>query len=250
MNNRVIGMLVASVLLAAPALAQKEETAVDQQLWVDLYNHYYVSDKLEYYGDAGGRVLLEEPEWAQFYLRPAVRYHYRPILEFHGGVGLAYTFNADVQSDLLEIRLFQGMKIGWPTLGRLRLVHYVRVEERLFLFTDEAWARDFQLRVRYRLSTKIPLRRDRQWFLALSGEAFGKVGAGREERFSDRLRLGIGLGHAIDKTWTVELHMVFQQSRGGEDAAFETTTYLFQLKLRRFLARRDYKNRRRGLEEE
>lgn len=250
MNNRVVGVLVASVLLVTPALAQEEETAVNQQLWVDLYNHYYVSDKLEYYGDAGGRFLLEKPGWTQFYLRPAVRYHYRPILEFHGGVGLIYTLNANVQSDQLEMRLFQGMKIGWPTLRSLRLVHYVRLEERLFFFTDEAGAHDFTLRVRYRLSTKIPLRRDRKWFLALSGEALGKVGPGREERFSNRLRLGIGLGHAIDKTWTVELHMAFHQSRMGEDAAFETTSYLFQLKLRRFVARRDYKNRRRGLEEE
>ncbi len=246
-------LLVVSLSRQHHALAQEQERVTDEQLWGDLYGHYYISDKLEFYGDVGLRLLLEDPSWTQFYIRPSVRYHYRPILEFHGGLGLALTNNADVQSDKLEIRPFQGVKVGWPTLGGLRLVHYVRLEERLFFFTDEAWAHDFQLRFRYRLSTKIPLRRlsqERKWFIALSGEGFGEVGPDVEERFSNRTRFSVGLGHAVNETWAVGFHVVLQQSRTGKDAVFETTDYLFQLKLRRFVARRDYRDARRGLEEQ
>ena len=35
-----------------------DNSMVNHQLWLDFYPHFFVSEKLEYYGDAGYRTIL------------------------------------------------------------------------------------------------------------------------------------------------------------------------------------------------
>ena len=63
------------------------------QVWIDLYPHFYMNDKLEYYGDAGFRTIIGVRSWNRIYARPSLRYHINKTWEVHGGVGIFYIFD-------------------------------------------------------------------------------------------------------------------------------------------------------------
>jgi hypothetical protein len=73
--------LVISGLVSRQNLsAQTNDTIVTEstnhQLWIDIYPHYFVNEKVEYYGDAGFRTIIDEQSWNRLYARPSLRYHF------------------------------------------------------------------------------------------------------------------------------------------------------------------------------
>ena len=79
-------------------------------------------------------------------------------------------------------------------------------------------------------------------FFPASVEFFGNIGQELTENFSNRSRVGIGLGYKMNDTWTFEAHFVLQFSRTAEEDQFKTSDRLFQLKARRFMFSKDYKS--------
>ncbi|MDX2431115.1 MAG: DUF2490 domain-containing protein, partial [Bacteroides sp.] len=73
-------------------------------------------------------------------------------LQFRAGIGDYYTFSIG-DENLNEIRLYQGVRLRWPTFRRVHLSHYARVEER-FEKVQNSETRDFTMRFRYRLTSK------------------------------------------------------------------------------------------------
>ena len=202
---------------------------VNQQVWIDFYPHYYMSKKLEYYGDAGYRTIVSKRSWTRLYVRPSVKYHLNKTWESHAGLGLFYIFYSN-DVDQFEIRPWQGVQLNWPKWEKVGFKNLLRFEERMsFLTTD--WILDFEFRLRYKLSGKYDFHE--RWFVALYGEYFLPVTGEIEELYRNRGRAGIELGYKPAKEWQLSFVFNWQGSRSGPEDKLQSSDYIYQLKVKK-----------------
>jgi hypothetical protein len=205
---------------------------ITHQLWIDIYPHYYISEKLEHYGDAGYRTIITERSWNRIYARPSVRYHFNNIWEVHGGLGLFYIFDKS-DTDQLEITPWQGIQINWPKTTYIGIKHLAKVEERLSYNTSN-WQSSFSLRFRYKLSGKLILCKGcslQNVYIPFYGEIFLPVNDDYDEVFRNRSRAGIGFGYSASKDWRLEALMIWQRSKAGPEDVISVSDYAYQLKI-------------------
>ena len=212
------------------------ENIVNNQIWLDFYPHFYVHEKLEYYGDLGYRTIFDDHSWQSIYIymRPSVRYHISKLFEVHGGVGLFYIFNKGV-ADRFEVRPWQGIKLNWPRYERLKFYSYLRLEERIHFMTDN-WKATFDFRLRLKLAGKLIIIKSSPinfWFISFYGEVFIPVFDNIDEFFSNRGRTGIGLGYNPSKEWQFSVVYNWQYSRSGPNDTLSLSDRIFRLVIRR-----------------
>ena len=206
----------------------------NHQLWIDIYPHYYVTEKLEYYGDAGFRTIIDERSWNRIYARPSLRYHINKNWEAHGGLGLFYIFNkTDVNR--FEITPWQGVQLNWPTGRFLSLKHLVKIEERFSFLTND-WTSSFDLRFRYKLSGRISLCENcsaPNWYIPFYGELFYPLNDEIEEVYRNMGRAGLGVGYNASNEWRISFLVNWQKSRTGPEDELNISDYAYQLKVRK-----------------
>lgn len=223
-------------LLVPLAAGAQDDT--DAQFWIDYDPHWYIKPNWEFYADAGLR-FLDTGDWKQIYARPSMRYYSPGKWEGHFGIGGFFTYEDNFEN-LFELRPWQGFKIRWPRFERFSISHYFRAEER-FLFETDNWTSEATLRLRYQIGTRVPLNRKsgkEDWFIPLSVEFFANA-ENLNERFANRMRLGMGLGHIFGREWVGEMHLIVQSSNTG-NFEFKTTDYIFRVQIKRLLTTRDY----------
>ncbi len=188
------------VLLLVPpsgAVAQEgEEAQVNEQVWVDYNPRWTDQSNREIFGDLGLRTMLGANDWVRFVVRPGVRVPVGPF-RLAGGIGTFYRHNRE-GADQLEIRPFQGIAAAWPKGRRLRLQHYLRLEERLTWETAD-WALDSSLRGRYRLQTDYSFSgfaTGADWRIMLHIEGFYTL-AGGDDQANEEFRIGAGIGRNV-----------------------------------------------------
>ena len=236
--------ILLTILIAAslPLMSQEEDKIITtNQIWIDYYAYYYFKPKWEFYGDAGFRFIPKDMTWQMIHARPSVRYIAPALWEVHGGVGFFQTFFKDI-SNTFEIRPWQGVKIKWPSFEPVYFSHYIRLEERFFI--QQGSAMEFNFRLRYRLAVKIIAYRfqnKNQIFVPAYGEVFGNFGPEIQETFRNKARFGLGAGYKTHKDWSFEFHFVAQRSRAGKDEEFEISDRLYQIKIRRHLFKKEYR---------
>ena len=214
----------------------ENDTKADEQLWIDIYPHFYVSEKLEYFGDAGYRTVLNQNIWHWIYARPSVRYHLGKKWEVHGGIGFFYVIKKEL-SDRFEIRPWQGIEFSWPRFSNLGFKHYIRFEQRISFQTDD-WSSGFSLRLRYKISGRwdfLNINNERFWFIPFYGELFFPVGDEVKEFFRNRGRIGVGLGYNPSDIWRFSLNFTWQTSRTGVSEDFTVSDIIYQIKIRKYL---------------
>jgi hypothetical protein len=245
MKLRWLFILAICILIPAGLKAQDDQARIiDNQIWADYYQYYNFKPDWQFYGDFGARSVLDKWTWFTAVVRPGVRWKKHRLWELHGGIGLFFTMDKE-DVNTFEIRPWQGVKVNWPEFKPIRFNHYFRLEER-FNFPTDTWTLEFNLRFRYRfaLRTKIYTFPDEsRIFLPASFEVFANVGPQLTEKFSNRSRFSIGGGYKWNEQWTFELHFVAQFSRTGEEDEFNTSDRLFQLRVRRFLFKKDYRSK-------
>jgi len=210
------------------SFAQSNE-GTTEQLWLDFIPHFKINERFEYYGDASLRVIFEEKRIYTFIARPSVRYHLNSIVELQGGVGFFYSIIGDITNQL-ELRPWQGIRVHWPTFGRIGIKHSFKLEERL-LWETETWNFDPALRFRYKLGGRIPFNEARSVYLSLFGEAFANVGGESVAILRNRMRGYFGIGYKRNDTWTVELEFMLQRSRSNAVEDFNVSDRIFRLKV-------------------
>jgi hypothetical protein len=240
MQTRAL-ILTAGLFLVAvsPVVAVADETT--DQLWLDYHNHVYLNLHWELQGELGYRTEVDPASKKTVYARPAMRWHpmWKPV-ELRFGVGAFYTFNR-LASDVFEIRPWGGAVLKWPRIGRLTVVSQVRVEDRLQWATED-WTLEDVWRIRYMLSTKVPLSRDqgeRYFFVPVSAEGFSDAGSRPVGQLTEKFRIDAGVGLVFGWEWVAELHFIVQESRSGGTGAFDSTDLIVRVEFLR-LAAQDY----------
>ena len=111
--------------------------------------------------------------------------------------------------------------------------HRVLLEERL-LWNNQG---DFDpnLRLRYRIKTKLPLNKPsidfKTIYIPISYEAFGNAGEEDVEKFQNRTRAMLGLGYVFSEKWIAEFEVTFQRSRSTETDDLSLSDRIFRFKL-------------------
>jgi hypothetical protein len=217
------------------AVAQIEESGEssirNHQIWIDFYPHYFVNKKLEYYGDAGYRTIVNNGSWSRVYARPSLRYHISKTWGLHAGLGMFYIFNKD-NVNQFEITPWQGVQINWPTLTRINFKHLFKLEERLSFKTKD-WESSFEFRFRYKLFGNVSFVRTEKWYIPFYGEFFLPLEGKVQELYRNKGRAGIGLGFMPDKEWMISFVFNWQSSRSGSNERLNVSDYIYQLKIRK-----------------
>ena len=232
--DRYIVILFIILFFSNHILAQtdaEDKSIINHQVWIDIYPHYYMSEKLEYYGDAGYRTIAGKRNWSRVYIRPSLKHHINKIAELHGGMGLFYIFYNN-SADQFEITPWQGFQVNWPKLTRIDFKHLVKLEER-FSFKTEDWSSNFEFRFRYKLSGKVSFVRNKKLFIPFYGEFFLPLTGGIEELYSNKGRAGVGLGYKPGNDWQFSFVFNWQGSKSGIGEDVHVSDYAYQIKIKK-----------------
>ena len=245
-ESGIKGYLISLVLIFFGQRAFAQDTLdtnddskdVTNQFWVDYTTALRFTNQLDFYGGIGFRTVVPHA-WDRVFLQPAIRYQLPKLFfrrlkyreELHGGFGIFFTSNVNTVNRL-EIRPFQGYRLDWPDRPRLRIRHYVRLEERFDLNTDN-WSNTFGLRLRYLAELTIKLQGD--WlsfnkgiYLPFRMELFWNlIGA---QQFNDKFRLNTGIGYEFSKKWRMELQLGYHYTRNTAEDAFTTNDIVYRLR--------------------
>ncbi len=215
--------------VCSAAVAQEREAGVSEQLWLDYNPRWTARSHREIFGDIGLRTLLGDNEWVRFVARPGVRGPVGPF-RLAGGIGTFYRINKTI-ADRLEIRPFQGIAATWPRIRRLRLQHYLRLEER-FEWETADWTSITSLRARYRIQADYSFSgfaSGSDWRVILHIEGFFTL-AGNAGQLGEQLRIGAGVGRNVGSA--LRLRADFTWEKVGVD--FFAPSDHFFLRLRVF----------------
>ncbi len=108
----------------------------------------------------------------------------------------------------------------WPQRGRVYFQHFMRVEERFFLFEDEY--SPFAVRLRFQTGAKIPLNNteiiDKTWFIRPYVEFFSEMGTRDKLLFPNITRYNFTLGYKFNpkryKLYNVKKHLAQLKATG------------------------------------
>lgn len=183
----------------------------------EVYNRFQVISTLDFKNKRNKGVILTN----------------KPLLKsFRLGGGAIYTQNNNA-ADNLEFRLFQGLTFDIPTLKKVTLNNYARLEERLQrTFGTSAWKTGF--RFRYRLSTRIPLdglhlEFTEGFYLPMEAEVF--MNLKKTDRFNDLLRLSPGIGYRFKSDWRIESYLIFNRQKNITETSNSSNDFILRLRL-------------------
>jgi hypothetical protein len=221
---------------SAGLFAQYEDEDITNQGWIDYNIRYDFNNNFGVYSDMGFRIISPYV-WTRYYFRPAVSYTLSPssrswktpIITFHLGSGIFYTNNVDYP-DYTELRLFQGVNVGWPNFRKLRLRHYIRLEERFHFIDNKS---SFDLRLRYMIGGTLRWPRKSadhlsNLYFPFHAEFFWDLN--QASLFSDLIRITPGLGYDINADFRIEFSVSYHRNRIKYEDSFETNDVVLRLR--------------------
>jgi hypothetical protein len=204
--------------LAYNGLSQSKNTF---QVWTD-YNHFHkLNGNWQFFNDAGYRFQpsKEYNGFSRFHIRPSFEYKKQVLYSFRAGLGLFYTINSNF-NNTFEIRPWQGFRLNWPNINRVRFVHYTRLEQRFLDYLD-ADDNAFTFKFRYKLQTKIPINNvgmiEGTYYVKLSAELFADLALVEQSTNSDRNRFEIGAGYLLKRNQEVQVIILLQRNKNNID---------------------------------
>jgi hypothetical protein len=239
----------ALVLTTAPAAAQ-----TNLQLWGNFTTDWAKTPRLTYSLDFEPKVLIARPDdapgWRAIDVSPSIEYALKNWLDLNAEGDVGQTKQTDHVNSLeltgrlgARFHLFSREK---PTILNLRherpprrrvvLRDLVRVEFRNFHYSDGTPPAS-AVRFRNRLEFLEPINKERltddgvRYFLA-DWEIYVPLDD-VEERFANRQRIRLGLGHRPSFAWRYQLLYMWTRSRNGIDESFKTTDNIIDFQIKR-----------------
>ena len=207
---------------------------INNQYWIDFIPHFGISDAFEFYGDATFRIS-DNGNHKKYGIRPSIKLQASPIFSIHLGLGLFYNALSDT-NNILEIRPWEGLRIGWPNINGLNFKHYLRIEQRAYIYEGDE-QKLFLHRARYKLKIKVPLNKkvvqDKTVYLPLAYEWLATADDEFETMWASQSRGTAGIGYVFNKKWIFEFEYMHWWSKNTPNASFEATDQIFRLRLLR-----------------
>ena len=235
----IIRSVIAFIVLINFVYAQSSSDDLTQQIWADYNPQLNLSEKYTLYGSLGARTIIPH-SWTKLYFKAAVRFAPEPLFnifnksqqELHGGLSLFYISNEDT-SNQIELRPFQGYRISWPHLDRLRFTHFLKLEER-FIFTIGEDDFSFDLRARYKLEaifhrTNHLIDFAEGLYVPISVEFF--VNLFSTKNYNNAIRVTPGLGYSSEsKLWKIQFDLSYQYTGNTDFSDYTKSTIIYRLR--------------------
>lgn len=210
-----------------------------QQIWLDYNPQWDLSPSYTLYGSSGFRTIIPH-SWDKLFFTAAVRYAPDPLFnilnksqqELHGGISFYYTINEDANNQI-ELRPFQGYKIRWPQLTRVKFTHFLKLEERFIFIAGESDF-EFELRARYKIEaifhkTKHLVDFANGFYFPISAEFL--INLYSTQQFNDGIRVTPGLGYSSEsKFWKIQFDLTYQYADKAEPGNFTKSTIIYRLR--------------------
>jgi len=233
------------LIIFSTIAGKSQSNTSDFQTWSDITYFYSINNKLNIGGDLGVRGVVSKNNWNQYYFRPSLRYFFNNTIQASGGVGLFNTRSEEI-INTLEVRIFEEVKLSWPTFEYIHFRHRVRIEQRFFTYEENPLVfsnlpNDFDLRARYQIvlesSDIIVFNSDKPIYLQAAWELFSKPDSTTIEPFINQNRTLIGFGHRVSPNLKYQLQYIYQKSRKLNEDGVKTTEHIIRLKIN-FLQRK------------
>jgi len=237
--QRILFLMLFMIPQAVTTAQDGADNKTTKQLWLDFNPSYKVSERVGLYGKIGARTTFPN-NWSRYLITPSVKYDWpRMILkdlkyreELHAGIGFYYTDNK-YSVDRLEIRPFQGYSLSAPNRKRIVIKHFVMLEERFEMETDD-WVNTFGLRLRYRASVTLRFQGDiwqygKGFYIPVSGEFFWNLKGTKQ--FNDKVRLVGGIGRDFTTHWKMAFLFGYHYTRHSVDEKFGTNDIMFRFRV-------------------
>ncbi len=238
--NGTILVFVILVFLVNESIAQDEnENQVTNQFWFDFNPSHKISEKVGVYGSVGFRTISPHA-WNRYWLKPAVKYKRPKFMlkklkykeELHGGIEMYFTDNKG-SVDRLEISPFQAYQLSWPNRTRIEIKHFVKLEERFEIETDD-WINTFGLRLSYEASLIIKFQGDvwnygKGFYIPVSAKFYWNLIGTKQ--FNDKVRIMPGIGYNISPVWKVVFLVGYNYARNTVEDDFHTNDIIYRLRV-------------------
>lgn len=237
-KKKTILWLAITALLSTYCKPTFSQSTVTNQFWTDYNLAIKTSERFSVHTPVGYRTIAPHT-WDRFYINPHVRYDWPRLIlknmnfkeQLLGGVGIYYTVNQQ-QSNQLEIRPFQGYSLSAPNWKYFVLKHYLRLEERFELNTDD-WENTFGIRLRYSATATLRFQGDfwsrgKGFYLPASAEFFWNMK--QTKQFNDKVRLNLGLGKSFANNWKLAFLVGYNYSRQNVGESFHTNDIIYRLR--------------------
>jgi hypothetical protein len=225
---RTIRQLLTALLLIAVGhnVSAQRITDPNANLWVSHWGDQRFADRWSFHTEAHWRRANLGRDWQQLLIRPAINFHLNEQVLFT--LGYSYYFNYrygayPIPFQNWEHHLFQQVQLNNHTIGRVRLQHRFRMEER-FIAKLVASAEDptqgvfdrytYQSRFRYRVWLTLPLGHAQVEPGVFSAnfydEVFLNFGDSQRMDYLHQNRISALLGYQVSKPFSVLAGYLYQ----------------------------------------
>jgi hypothetical protein len=183
------------------------------ELWLGTYTKYRLSEKWFYYGEYHLRRKNRFiDDMGQIYLRFGMTYLINNQVEVTGGVVTPFYWNPHQNTPgedniVPQYRLWQQLILVQP-LGRLKLYHQFRTEQRWRREFTEGAPFELTWRFRYKIQAYYPLNNtylvNRTLFLAAYEEIFIQAGKSITYNYMEDNRMFLGLGYIVNENIQIQ----------------------------------------------
>ncbi len=222
-------------------LFAQESTKTTQQLWLDYNQKWQLSDRMSIGGPIGIKSISTHA-WNRYYVSPQIAYKVPKMMlkdlkyseELRGGVEFYYNQNTD-GPDVLEITPFQGYALTWPNRERLDIRHYVELQERFQLETDN-WHNKFGLKLSYEVSCTFKFQGDvwqygKGFYMPVSLKFYWNLIDAVV--FNNVFRITPGLGYQFNHEWKAAFLLGYNRTRNGVGDQFKTNDIIYRFRVYR-----------------
>jgi hypothetical protein len=231
-----LGVVLA--LLAAPArtAAAQDPTTVTGNLWLDFIVNWGFSSDFRFWADNYYRTLISgAPTQRMVGTRPELAYGALGWLQVMGGANIRYTDDSDGLNSW-ELRPYVGVQFTGDRFRRVTFQNYTRLEYRNFLYTDsDSTAASWRLRTRFEIAGLVSGRTfsdPGSWHVSGDVEFFVDLSDPVDERFADRARIRLGVGHVRTRKWQFDAFYVVQFSRDTQTSGVTSIDNFLRLRVK------------------
>ncbi len=220
--SRVVRLGVVVALLAFPSrtVAAQDSTTVTSNLWLDFIINWRFARDLRFWADNYYRTLVSgAPTQHMVGTRPELAYAALGWLQVMGGANIRYTDDSGGLNSW-ELRPYLGVQFIGDRFRRVTFLNYTRLEYRKFLYTgSDSSAAAWRLRTRFEVDGLVSGKTysdPGSWRLHGDVEFFVDLSDPVGERFADRARIRLGVGHVRTLKWHFDAFYILQFSRDSK----------------------------------
>jgi hypothetical protein len=210
------------------------------QFWTEYMVNYPFANSYNIENAFVYSTVIGSPRWRSVDYSPTLEYALTQHVDLNVGGTIAYTAQTE-SYNTFELRPMLGARFHFTPNKRLLVRTYLRLEQRNFLNLEtDTWNQ--VLRPRARFETIFPINRKRYYedklVYAIADAEFLFTHEDVEERFANRFRLRMGVGHRINYSSRLEFLYMIQESRNGIDEDYETSDHVFRFRYKHYLRKK------------